>query len=202
MNGKIGTRVHVVLRRGLGLLAGTVFLAAGVLFSSCVGPSDTRPPITAVWGDLDGDNQPDQLYVEHTGNASLISFSFSGPRVGDQLSSTISASIVTAADVDGDGDLDLVAASPLGSEVWLNDGSGRFTALGLPFRSGLQSTADNWPLTGGSIVAVSNPAPVALTCLEIAPGVFSVERGLRSRVAVLAPASVPPSRPRAPPSYA
>jgi hypothetical protein len=201
MNGKLETLVRAILRGGLGALVGTVVLGAAVLSSSCMGPADSRPPVAPVWGDLDGDNQPDQLFIEHTGNTSLISFSLSGPRAGDQLSSTISASIVTAADVDGDGDLDLVAASLLGSEVWLNDGSGRFTALGLRSRSGLQSTADNRPHASGSIVAVSNPAPVALTRPEMAPGIFVVRRGLRSQLAGLSSASNPPSQPRAPPPY-
>jgi hypothetical protein len=186
------------------LLAATLFLAVAIVVARSVGPAEigpaeTRLPTAPVWGDLDGDNQPDQLFIEHSGNESLINFLLSGPRAGGRLSLTISASIVTAADVDGDGDLDLIAASPLGSEVWLNDGSGRFTAVGLRSGAGLSSTADRRPLAGGFVVAVSNPTPIALNQPEDTPRHVELARGLRNLAAELASASSPPSQPRAPP---
>lgn len=54
------------------------------------------------------------------------------------------AAFVTLADVDGDGDVDIVHAySPIGSEIFLNDGTGTFTesAKKLPVANGTQQLA-------------------------------------------------------------
>ena len=50
------------------------------------------------------------------------------------------------ADIDRDGDLDLLTASDIGFDVWVNDGAGRLTALQPPAHAPATATApaDTW----------------------------------------------------------
>jgi hypothetical protein len=78
-------------------------------------------------GDFDGDGRQDLALVQEGADGLHVSVRLSGS--SDAL--TLEASVVglIAADIDHDGDLDLVAVAPTGQVIaWLNDGRGRFTA--------------------------------------------------------------------------
>jgi hypothetical protein len=69
---------------------------------------------------------------------------------------------VAAADIDRDGDLDVVAATDRGFLVWVNDGSGRLTSQSPREKSGLDghAPADTW--SGGQSPrgdTIQNDAP-------------------------------------------
>jgi hypothetical protein len=74
-------------------------------------------------GDFDSDGRIDTALIQEGGRISVrLSSSSSAVRLEASVSSVVEA------DIDHDGDLDLVAATPTGEVlVWLNDGYGRFT---------------------------------------------------------------------------
>jgi hypothetical protein len=83
------------------------------------------PPQRAV-GDVDGDGRMDTAFIQDDlGERGLWlreSGSADAVRMDDSVTSVIEG------DIDHDGDLDIVAATPSGDLViWLNDGHGRFT---------------------------------------------------------------------------
>ena len=98
---------------------------------------------TPLVGDLDGDgdldiyqwnpNSPDQVFL----NDGTGSFTDSG-----QSLSHLTQYGAALGDIDGDGDLDVVTLSAdsfggVASTLWLNDGSGHFTAEAMPFQDGI-----------------------------------------------------------------
>jgi hypothetical protein len=144
--------------------------------------ADNGPLIRTVWGDLDGDGRPDQVFIDHHGDVSNIAVFASGLREGQTLSTDSTTSSVIAVDIDGDGDLDLLAASPNGSELWLNDGHGVFTATRVPSERRLLAPA------GIESVAPFRPFAVCTTLLSTEPTISSP----RSRaVSIRAPARDP-----------
>jgi hypothetical protein len=87
--------------------------------------SPTTLPQRAI-GDFDGDGRPDVARIQHTAGHSSIAVQFARSTVTVQLDSNIIA--LVEADVDHDGDLDLIGATPTGEIlVWINDGIGDFT---------------------------------------------------------------------------
>lgn len=83
------------------------------------------PPQRAL-GDFDGDGRIDTAVIHDRAGDRRISVQLSGSSSAIHLEAAVSALIER--DVDHDGDLDLVAATPNGDVlIWLNDGHGRFT---------------------------------------------------------------------------
>lgn len=81
-------------------------------------------------GDFDGDGRPDVATIRDTPVGRRIQVGLSGSSITDVTANVTS---LLAADVDHDGDLDLVAVSRTGRvQVWINDGHGRFTRTPLP----------------------------------------------------------------------
>jgi hypothetical protein len=77
-------------------------------------------------GDFDGDGHGDVALIQDRANGSRVSISLSGSSGVVYLSANVGSLI--AEDIDGDGDLDLVAGTPTGQVMaWINDGHGRFT---------------------------------------------------------------------------
>jgi hypothetical protein len=77
-------------------------------------------------GDFDGDGQPDVAIIQDGTNGPHVSVRLSGSSGVVILDAEVVG--VIAADIDDDGDVDLVTAAPSGQVVnWLNDGRGRFT---------------------------------------------------------------------------
>ncbi len=146
---------------------------------TCVSPAPSRALLESVWGDLDGDGHPDEVFIERRGNTSNIALLTSGPQAGQTLPTDSATSSVIAVDIDGDGDLDLIAASPNGSELWLNDGHGVFTPARVAPRRGLSAPAGLEQATPTRSVAVCT------TLLVTDPLVFRPRDGL---VRVRAPA--------------
>jgi hypothetical protein len=108
--------------------------------ASVLGAAADRLSRAIVTGDLDGDGELDLLVTGAHGTASGL-FLRRGTAYDDVSASMLPAGAVAIADaalgdVDGDGDLDLLAADwggdPLTGEgpvrLWLNDGTARFTA--------------------------------------------------------------------------
>jgi hypothetical protein len=77
-------------------------------------------------GDFDGDGRQDLALVQEGADGSHVSVRLSGSSSALSLEATVVGLI--AADIDHDGDLDLVTVAPTGQVIaWLNDGRGRFT---------------------------------------------------------------------------
>lgn len=114
-----------------------------------------RPCLRSVWGDLDGDGRPDEVFIGHRGDTSSIEVLESGPRGGQTLSTDSATSSVIVVDIDGDGDLDVITASPAGSELWLNDGHGVFTPTRVPSQRSVSAPAAIDSAVLASLVAVT-----------------------------------------------
>jgi hypothetical protein len=83
------------------------------------------PPQRAL-GDFDGDGRVDTALIQDGAGDRRISVQLSGSSSAVRLEATVTG--VIEGDIDHDGDLDLVAATPSGDVlIWLNDGHGRFT---------------------------------------------------------------------------
>jgi hypothetical protein len=87
-------------------------------------------------GDFDGDGRQDLALVQDGADGLHVSVGLSGSSDGLLLEGTVVGLI--AADIDHDGDLDLIAVSPTGQVLaWLNDGLGRFTVQEASHSNGL-----------------------------------------------------------------
>jgi hypothetical protein len=79
----------------------------------------------AALGDFDGDGRPDVAIIQRGTDDSYVHVRLSGSPDAALLEAKVIS--VVAADIDHDGDLDLVAMAPSGNlMVWLNDGRGRY----------------------------------------------------------------------------
>jgi hypothetical protein len=77
-------------------------------------------------GDFDGDGHPDLALIQDGLDGHHVSVRLSGSPGAVWLDAEVVG--VIAADIDDDGDVDLVTAAPSGQVVnWINDGRGRFT---------------------------------------------------------------------------
>jgi hypothetical protein len=165
-----------------------VFILGGTLWTAVAKAPGFTPFVSQALpqgapGDFDGDGHPDvALIQEGTG----------GPHVLVRLSGSpgvvmLDAEVVgvIAADIDHDGDVDLVTAAPSGQVVnWLNDGRGVFTR---------QQAAPSRGLSPATIVVDSlRDEPVALDAATPlrAPGI-------RNETAVLVTRVRPPTDPLA-----
>lgn len=98
-------------------------------------------PMPTVVGDFDGDGLGDLAVVSPSG---LTLFRYDGKTLVDRVDFTVGATrVIRAADVDSDGDLDLVGLKSDEAVVWANDGAGGFTELGrVATLNGTASVAD------------------------------------------------------------
>jgi VCBS repeat protein len=132
------------------ILARRVLLLVGAL---CAGLALRKPPETftpfvpqaapqRALGDFDGDGRVDTALIQDAAGDRRISVQLSGSPDAVHLDAAVTG--VIEGDVDHDGDLDLVAATPSGDLlIWLNDGHGRFTR---------QATSRTRGLSGGPVV--------------------------------------------------
>jgi hypothetical protein len=134
-------------------------------------------------GDFDGDGRPDVALIQDGVDGHHVSVRLSGSPAAVLLDAEVVG--VIAADIDHDGDVDLVTAAPSGQVVnWINDGRGRFTRQqALPSNS-LSSVL----IVDGSLL----DDPVALGATA-PPG----DPGARSDASVLVTRIRPPSDPPA-----
>ena len=109
--------------------------------------SDTDYTISVVLGDVDGDGhldlvagnngQPNKLYL-NDGSGGFPGINTPGTAIGSETDTTFS---VVLGDVDGDGDLDLVAGNEdQFNKLYLNDGSGGFAGTGTAIGSETEYT--------------------------------------------------------------
>jgi len=87
----------------------------------------TRPPQQAV-ADFDGDGRLDLAIIGDDSRGPSITLELS--RSTDATRVVVNVTGISQADIDHDGDFDLIAATPSGEVlVWLNDGHGHFARL-------------------------------------------------------------------------
>ena len=130
-------------------------------------------------GDFDGDGFGDVALIQN--HANQVSVSLSGSTDVVYLNANVGSLI--AKDIDGDGDLDLVAGTPSGQVMaWINDGHGRFTLKKARSSSRMASETMFADTLQGEPAALVSAAPF------VAPAV-------RSWMAVVATLSRPPTAP-------
>jgi hypothetical protein len=149
-------------------------------------------------GDFDGDGRIDTALVQERAGTARISIQLSGSSSPVVLEGA--ATGVVEGDVDGDGDLDLVAATPSGDLlIWINDGRGRFTRQVASRTGGVSNGPEvartTWyetPAIGA--VASPSPSPASGETAPVVSRILASTAGRRSGVH----SSVPPPL-RAPP---
>ena len=133
-------------------------------------------------GDFDGDGRPDVALIEDGGDGANISIALSGSSAVIYLAGEVDS--LVAGDIDGDGDLDLVAVARTGTLVaWLNDGHGVFTRQRPSPPNNLSADA----VTAGT----SDDEPVAV--VAAAPLVAPSNRRATADPVTLIPSELPSS---------
>src|SRR3984893_13929077 len=113
------------------LLALAVLVLGGTLWTAVTRPPGFTPFVPQALpqgapGDFDGDGRPDEALIQDGVDGLHVLVRLSGSPGAVLLDAEVVG--VIAADIDHDGDVDLVTAAPSGQVVnWLNDGRGRFT---------------------------------------------------------------------------
>src|SRR5579864_6528915 len=134
-------------------------------------------------GDFDGDGRQDLALVQEGADGSHVSVRLSGSSSALSLEATVVGLI--AADIDHDGDLDLVTVAPTGQVIaWLNDGRGRFT---------VQEASPSNSLSPETLVADAlqdEPAALGAAVPLVEP---STGNGTAVEVALFRPPTVPPA---------
>jgi hypothetical protein len=155
----------------------------------------------AVWGDLDGDGRPDDVVIQRHGAMDTVGLLLSAS--GDSeapLDVGPGFVALSALDVDGDGDVDLITTTASGAEFWLNDGHGVFTRSDRPASHRLTGIPVTDSGSSNSLVAVC-ATPSATTVRRVMDPrrepALTVESACVSALSTMSPSA---SRPRAPPS--
>ena len=160
----------------------------------------TRLAPAPTWGDLDGDGHPDEVVIQRHGATDTVGLLLSTARTDVSLDVGPGFVAVSALDIDGDGDVDLITTSASGAEFWLNDGHGVFTRSRRPASRTL--SAPPMADSGGdaSLLAVCT-TPSAITVRFVVDSVSDPTRMSEpaSEVKVSTP-SQSACRPRAPPA--
>jgi hypothetical protein len=132
-------------------------------------------------GDFDGDGRQDLALVQDGVDGSHVSVRLSGSSSALSLDASVVGLI--AADIDHDGDLDLVTVAPTGQVIaWLNDGRGRFT---------VQEASRSNSLSPETLVADAlqdEPAALGATVPLVEP---RTGNGTAVEVALIRPPTVP-----------
>ncbi len=142
------------MSRRLALFVSVFITTAGALsVRARMAPPEAETFVAAISpqravADLDGDGRSDLATISRRFSASQISLQLSASHEIVELDGPVSG--LVSGDIDDDGDVDLVAATPSGDvKVFLNDGRGRFTRKDFhsPQRSlaGLPSVAGTSP---------------------------------------------------------
>ena len=165
---------------GIVILTGTCWASVGRAPRAFT-PYTPRALPQRAQGDFDGDGRPDVALIETGAGSSHVSIRLSGSSDVVNLSATVGSLI--AVDIDGDGDLDLVAAAPSGQVMaWLNDGYGHFTLKKAGRSPGVSLETIFADVLQGEPVAIGAATP-------------SVAPHARGRMAVVATLSRPPPLP-------
>ena len=144
----LGQTNKLYLNDGSGGFAGT---------GTAIG-SDTDETLSVVLGDVDGDGdldlvagndgQTNKLYL-NDGSGGFPGINTPGTAIGSETDADSSRSVVLG-DVDGDGDLDLVAGNYGLNKLYLNDGSGGFASTGTAIGSDTE-TDNTWAVVLGDV---------------------------------------------------
>jgi len=126
-------------------------------------------------GDFDGDGRADFAGIQDPNGASrlVVSLSSSASRVD----MNVTASSIVQGDIDADGDLDLIAATPAGDLlVFINDGHGHFARHEpAPHRTlSSESSIDDAPMSVFAGVGATSPF--------VSPDVRHLRRAIASRI--------------------
>jgi hypothetical protein len=167
---------------GLIFLAGAI-CAQGTKVPDVFSPFVPQPLPQRALSDFDGDGRPDVALIQDDGHGRHVQVRLSGLPGVVSLETTVVS--VIAADVDHDGDVDLIAAAPSGEVVtWLNDGRGRFTLQAALHPTGLSPATSLLGSTGDELMAL------VVTSALVAPTT-------RAETAVVSTHIRPPTSPRA-----
>jgi hypothetical protein len=182
-------------------------VAAGVFAgrpASAAGAFDETPVSLSASGDFDADGVADQATLDHE----QLAIRLSSHRGVVHLKALPQTLTVAAADIDHDGDVDLVSLARHGSlRFWHNEGAGTFTVRthGPPEQVPLApsvSTSEVSPGMPASPLAVGVSAPNSV-CLAPVTTTLRLESGSRhGRESCASPdwLTASPVSPRAPPS--
>jgi hypothetical protein len=173
-------------RQSLHLALGLLILA-GPCWVAVSGSPARFTPFTShslpqrAQGDFDGDGRQDLALVQDGADGLHVSVRLSGSSGALSLEASVVGLI--AADIDHDGDLDLVAVAPTGQVIaWLNDGRGRFTAQEASHSNGLSPETVVAGAPQDEPVALGVPVPL----VEPRTG-----NGTPVAVALIRPSTVP-----------
>jgi hypothetical protein len=148
-------------------LVHTATLWTSVLAAAGSGPhhhTATRDPFLVppqrAEGDFDGDGRPDLAFIRDGRGGPCVVLTLTGS--GDAACFDVPVTSLVQHDIDHDGDLDLVAATPSGEVlIWLNDGQGHFTQM---------TATQEGELSGEATVGVPGfHEPAALRMTRLAP---------------------------------
>jgi hypothetical protein len=152
-------------------------------------------------GDFDGDGRSDLALIQDGSDGRSISVTLSGSTQATRFEANVTG--LVESDIDKDGDLDLVAATPTGGLiVWINDGHGHFTRQDAsPALPVVADTSIARAMRDAWVAVVDAPVGCAPnTGAVVAISVASVRRYRRSGVPASAVGLLPPLR--APPGPA
>jgi hypothetical protein len=182
--------------KGLVVIA-TVSAGPGVGAKSSDGftPYTANTPPKWAQGDFDGDGRVDTALIQERDGRAFISIQLSGSSSPIDLEGAVAG--VVQGDVDRDGDLDLVAATPSGDLlIWINDGRGRFTRRLATSTLGVSSepvvVQTTWHETPA--ISVGAPTPLSAWLGETAPVVAGIRASTAQRANGVHSSVPPPLR--------
>ncbi|NQV83084.1 MAG: VCBS repeat-containing protein [Rhodospirillales bacterium] len=178
VTGSWGENINIWVNNGTGTFSNTGVTGTGTLGItglSNVGSATTAATNDIVMGDLDGDGDLDIFaFNRYLGNQVFLNngsgtFTDTGQVLGQYANGWDTRADGELVDIDGDGDLDAVAATENATEIFINDGKGNFNLLSLGVGTGWTNEVHIGDLNGDGVKDIlvansnNNPGGIILT---------------------------------------